>query len=67
MSNIQESSADIQCPIIKRIIIGLNHKEIKEVFNLTDSEFQAKLDEVYPPKVVKKKAAKKKKLHNAIK
>ena len=57
---MRASSADIQDPIIKRIIIGLDHKEIKKAFNLTDSEFQAKLDEVNPPKVVEKKASKKK-------
>jgi len=53
---------NMQDPIIKRIVLGIDHKTIKAVFGLTDSEFQAKLNEVNPPeqKVTKKKTAKKK-------
>ena len=59
--NMRKSVSEIHDPIIRRIVLGVDHKEIKAVFGLTDSELQAKLDEVNPPKVAKKKAAKKKK------
>ena len=61
---MRPSYEHITDPIIKRILIGLDREAIKEAFNISESEFQAKMDEAFTgraPKEVKKVSKKKKK------
>lgn len=46
-------------PILKRIEHGIPKETIMEVFGLSEDQYQEKLNEVFPPKEVKPKKAKK--------